>query len=344
MHKKISMSRSTDVVRPRFLFVFLIAFVLFFRAAAQQTHEEVVRPVDYLLALPDGYKDDTVKKWPLILFLHGSGESGADLEKVKVHGPPKLIEQGKKLPFIVVSPQAPEARLGWQTEDLYFLLQECKRRYRVDADRIYLTGLSMGGFGAWALAIKHPEEFAAVVPICGGGDTADIWKLRNMPVWCFHGGKDSTVPIARDREMVEALRRYNPSVRFTVYPELGHNSWTVTYENDSLYQWMLTKTKFSYPESPVDAGVLKQYTGTYTAHESGQLDTVVISVDDGKLRATVRSKEAFELKHASDNIFFIQGNLPVDIRFSRNAAGKVTGFVVYENERIRFEKLLPGKK
>src|SRR5581483_7526927 len=119
------------------------------RMEAQQTHEQYIRPVNYLLYLPDGYQQqDTVKKWPLLLFLHGSGERGDDLEKVKTHGPPKLIAQGKKFPFIVVSPQAPQGQ-GWSTADLYALLQNCKQKYRVNADRIYLTGLSMGGFGTW---------------------------------------------------------------------------------------------------------------------------------------------------------------------------------------------------
>ncbi len=321
-------------------FFFLICFALYFRVNAQQTHEKVVRPVDYLLSLPDGYKDDSTKTWPLMIFLHGSGESGYDLEKVKVHGPPKLIEQGKKFPFIVVSPQAPQAQFGWNADDLYFLLQECKRIYRVDPDRIYLTGLSMGGFGTWVLAIKHPEEFAAVVPICGGGDTADIWKLRNMPVWCFHGAKDSTVAIARDQIMVDALKKYNPSVRFTVYPDLGHNSWTVTYENDSLYQWLLQQKKFTYKEIPINVSLLKEYTGTYAGPER---DTVDVSIDQDKLFAKIRGKQTFELKPASNTLFFIQENMPLDIQFSKSPAGRITGFIVYENKKDKFEKILSGK-
>ena len=177
---------------------------------AQQTHEQYIRPVNYLLYLPEGYLQDTLKKWPLLLFLHGSGERGNDLEKVKTHGPPKLIEQGKKFPFIVVSPQATSQEHGWSTADLYALLQNCKQQYRVDADRVYLTGLSMGGFGTWSLAIEHPEEFAAIVPICGGGDTTDVWKLRNTAVWCFHGAKDKNVPLAFSQKMIGALQAYNP--------------------------------------------------------------------------------------------------------------------------------------
>jgi len=301
---------------------------------AQQTHEKMVRLVNYLLYLPDGYQQDSSKSWPLMIFLHGSGERGNDLEKIKVHGPPKLIEQGKKFPFIVVSPQADQG--GWDARELYNLLQECKHAYRVDPDRVYLTGLSMGGFGTWDLAIKHPEEFAAIVPICGGGDTAEIWKLRNMPVWCFHGAKDSSVPIAMEQKMIRALQNYNPSVRFTVYPEAGHDSWTATYNNDSLYQWLLLQKKFRYEQAAINPSLLKEYAGNYAGPEN---DTVVIRVDNNKLFATTRNNRSFELKPASSTVFFIEQKGPVDIQFSKDAKGKVTGFIVYENKRMEYKRL-----
>ncbi|MCK7555450.1 alpha/beta hydrolase-fold protein [Chitinophaga sedimenti] len=154
---------------------------------AQQTAEKFVIETKYLLALPEGYSADTAQRWPLLIFLHGAGETGTDINKVKAHGPAKLIEAGKKYPFIVVSPQT--STYGWQPDQVYQLLLNLKKQYRVDNDRIYLTGLSMGGFGTWALAIKHPEEFAAIAPICGGGDTTDIWKLRYTPPGVFTGQK-----------------------------------------------------------------------------------------------------------------------------------------------------------
>ena len=128
--------------------------------SAQQTAEKFIHETRYLLYLPEGYHQDTNHKWPLVMFLHGSGESGADLQKVKVHGPPKLVEQGRKFPFILVSPQS-DVGSGWNTDQLYHLLLDLKKNKRVDDQRIYLTGLSMGGFGTWDLAMKHPEEFAA---------------------------------------------------------------------------------------------------------------------------------------------------------------------------------------
>ena len=144
--------------------------------------------------------------WPLLLFLHGSGERGENLDRVKVHGPPKLIAAGKEFPFIVVSPQCPSRSRGWQPHELSALLDDIVEKYKVDKDRIYITGLSMGGFGTWSLAGFSPDRFAALVPICGGGDPNTARRLARMAVWVFHGGKDPTVPLKRSEEMVEALK------------------------------------------------------------------------------------------------------------------------------------------
>src|SRR5216683_2915815 len=185
--------------------------------------------LDYLLYLPPGYDKET-KSWPLVLFLHGAGESGQDLNKVKVHGPPKLVEHGKEFPFIVVSPQAP--RMGWDVQTLNALLDDVVASHRVDKDRIYVTGLSMGGFGTWSLAAAYPDRFAALVPICGGGNTADAMKLKNIPIWVFHGAKDNVVPPARSQAMVKALEAAGAEhVKFTLYPNANHDSWTETYNN-----------------------------------------------------------------------------------------------------------------
>lgn len=191
--------------------------------------------LDYLLFLPQGY-EQSKKKWPLMLFLHGSGESGHDLAKVKAHGPPKIVETKPDFPFILVSPQSPGR--GWNPETLNGLLDEIIRTYRVDADRVYLTGLSMGGFGSWELAAAHPEKFAAVAPICGGGNPQDASKLAKLPIWVFHGAKDPVVPIQRSKDMVEALKAAGSNVKFTIYPEAQHDSWTETYNNPEFYQWL----------------------------------------------------------------------------------------------------------
>ncbi len=210
-----------------------------------QLNKQVAVEIDYLLHLPEGY-GETSKKWPLMLFLHGAGERGSDLDKVKVHGPPKLVSRGKSLPFIVASPQCPSAR-SWsdpaQVQVLIALLDDLVEKYQVDESRVYLTGLSMGGYGTWALASSRPERFAAIVPICGGGQPRMARQLRDVPIWVFHGAKDNVVPLAQSEQMVEAVKAAGGDVQFTVYPEAQHDSWTATYDNPKLYEWLLSHRK-----------------------------------------------------------------------------------------------------
>lgn len=210
-----------------------------------QLNKQVAVEIDYLLHLPEEY-GQTSKKWPLMLFLHGAGERGSDLDKVKVHGPPKLVAQGKTLPFIIASPQCPTGR-SWsdpaQVQVLIALLDDLVEKYQVDESRVYLTGLSMGGYGTWALASSRPERFAAIVPICGGGQPRMARQLRDVPIWVFHGAKDNVVPLAQSEQMVEAVKAAGGDVQFTVYPEAQHDSWTATYDNPKLYEWLLSHRK-----------------------------------------------------------------------------------------------------
>jgi len=199
-------------------------------------------PLRYLVHVPPAAEKDKAKRWPTILFLHGAGERGDDLELVKKHGPPKIVQTRKDFPFIVISPQCPRGT-WWSMPALNDLLDEVAARYPIDPDRIYLTGLSMGGFGSWALATEYPKRFAAVVPICGGGDRRDVERLKDVPIWVFHGGKDGVVPVERTEEMVEALREVHGRVRFTVYPDAGHDSWTKTYDDEELYEWLLRQRR-----------------------------------------------------------------------------------------------------
>ena len=148
---------------------------------------------------------------------------------------------GKKFPFILVSPQSPGR--GWNPDTLSALLDDVEKNYRVDKNREYLTGLSMGGYGTWALAAAQPHRFAAVAPICGGGNPKDAEKLKALPIWVFHGAKDPTVPLARSQEMVDALKSAGSEVKFTIYPDAVHDSWTETYDNPEFYTWLLSHTK-----------------------------------------------------------------------------------------------------
>ena len=210
---------------------------------AMKLQRPVVMKIGYLLYLPKDY-GKTQDKWPLMIFLHGAGERGSDLNKVKVHGPPKLIERGKDLPFIIVSPQCPSGH-WWPTkvETVMALIDEIVEKYNVDESRIYLTGLSMGGYGTWAIACAHPERFAAIVPICGGGQPYLASRLRDVPVWAFHGEKDPVVPVRESQRMVAVVNAAGGNARLTVYPDAQHDSWTQTYDNPDLYTWLLSHTK-----------------------------------------------------------------------------------------------------
>jgi predicted peptidase len=213
-------------------------------APGEQQGAQLNRPrnvaMDYLLYLPKNYEEK--ESWPLLLFLHGAGERGDDLELVKIHGPPKLISQGMDFPFIVVSPQCAADR-HWQAVELAALLDEVCENHRVDEDRIYVTGLSMGGFGTWALAAYEPERLAAIVPICGGGERFWARNIAHLPTWVFHGAKDEAVPLERSEEMVEAQKGAGAEPKFTVYEDVEHDSWTQTYENPQVYEWLLAQSR-----------------------------------------------------------------------------------------------------
>jgi len=201
--------------------------------------------LDFLLQLPEGYDapENADKKWPLLVFLHGAGERGTDLEQLKKHGPPKLIEAGHRFPAIVISPQCP-ADSWWTSEPVLELIDHAEKTHRVDPSRLYLTGLSMGGYGSWHFASLAPHRFAAVVPVCGGGVPYHMRKLTSLPIWVFHGQKDAVVPLEESDRLVKALEKNgNPNVKFTVYPEAGHDSWTAAYDTPELWEWLFAQQR-----------------------------------------------------------------------------------------------------
>ena len=203
--------------------------------------------VNYLLFLPKGYDANADKRWPLMLFLHGVGERGTDLWKVATHGPPKNVATNPDFPFILVSPQCPDHQI-WSRDVLLGLLDDIIANYAVDTNRVYLTGLSMGGYGTWDLGLTHPERFAAIVPICGGGELITMMlssgdqrrALMNLGIWAFHGGKDPLVPLTESQRMVDVAKKLGlPDVKLTVFPDAGHDSWTEAYNTPELYEWLL---------------------------------------------------------------------------------------------------------
>jgi predicted peptidase len=199
--------------------------------------------LDYLLYLPKDYDQNGSKKWPLILFLHGAGERGDNVQFVKIWGPANIVEQ-KDLPFIVLSPQCPSDK-SW-VNLLYpvkKLLDEITIKYHVDLSRIYLTGLSMGGYGTFLMMENYPQYFAAYASICGGGNPMTVSRYKHVPGWVFHGDQDRAVPIGNSQVMVDSLKAKGADVKFTVYKGMDHYSWIPAYSESGLFEWFLTKQK-----------------------------------------------------------------------------------------------------
>jgi pimeloyl-ACP methyl ester carboxylesterase len=192
--------------------------------------------LDYLVYLPDGYYRSS-RRWPLILALHGRGEAGEDIGRLRGQGLSRRVEEKGGLPFVIVAPQCGD--WAWNPAALDRLLDEVLKRYRIDADRVYLVGNSMGGNGTWAWAAHSPDRFAAIAPICGRGEPAWARRLKGIPTWAFHGADDRIVPPEQSERMIEALKEAGGDARLTLYPGVGHDSWTPTYANPRFYEWLL---------------------------------------------------------------------------------------------------------
>lgn len=294
-------------------------------AGAQQTPKKHVIETDYLLYLPQGYdQNDTTRQWPVVVFLHGAGETGTDLEKVKTHGPPKMIAAGHQFPAIVVSPQV--RSYGWKPDRLIELVQDVMQTYRTDPERIYLTGISMGGFGTWQTAQEYPGFFAAIIPICGGGNPEKMYTLANTPVWCFHGEKDNIVSVDQSKQSMEALRKFNPDAKLTLYPEAFHDSWTETYDNPEVFDWLFAQRRFHYTEKQIDPQILQSYAGTY----GNEHNTFELKAQGNTLRLWREDQELMTWTPASEDTFFpAPGQWELFMKFAHNGAGAVEGFTVY---------------
>jgi hypothetical protein len=193
----------------------------------------------------------------------------------------------------------------------------------------------MGGFGTWNIASKFPSVFAAIAPVCGGGDTTQVMKLRHMPVWVFHGAKDDVVNPEQSYRMVRALKKFNPDVKLTVYPEAKHDSWTLTYNNDSLYTWLLQQKKFHFPRITLNDKQLNEYAGTYVQATN---DTVRLIVEDGKL--VVKNQPQIELVPTNNNTFFVVMNdTEMEVKFKRNIRRKIDSLLVMDENLTQFRKV-----
>lgn len=203
-------------------------------------HKDAGKEAPYYVYTPPGYTGD--KAYPTILFLHGAGETDNEKRLLEVGLPAAIRKAEKRLPFIVVVPMA--LTKGWQADGpnarrALAQLDEVKKNFKVDEKRIYLTGLSMGGFGTWSLAAAYPDRWAAIAPICGGGNVNFAEKIKSIPTWNFHGDKDTAVNVKLSRDMIDALKKAGGDPKYTEYPGVGHNSWDAAYGTKELYTWLL---------------------------------------------------------------------------------------------------------
>ena len=210
-----------------------------------QAHKHTVeggQSLGYLLYLPDDHEE---ADYPLILFLHGSGERGTDLDQIKLFGLTQKIESGDDVTFIVIAPQCPpDTRWESYLPALKDIVDTVVDHYRVDTTRIYCTGLSMGGAGTWSLTTAYPDLFAAAIPICGRermelGYPERLQRITHLPVWCFHGDADPVVPVESSIYLTKHLREYGGNPKLTIYEGVDHDSWTQTYANPDIYDWLL---------------------------------------------------------------------------------------------------------
>ncbi len=198
----------------------------------------------YLPVLPEGYSSDTLKKWPVIIYLHGGSQRGTVLKRLYDNGIPDQVYRGRDFPFIILAPLCPK-HIRWSTEEWFGnFWNDISKRYRIDTTRVYLTGLSLGGSGTWYLAARYPGRFAAIAPISGFTRESDfidrhIGNLYAVAVWAFHGMKDDVVPFGETESLICKLEGKNPDVRFTAEPEVGHWMHWLIYPGNELYDWFL---------------------------------------------------------------------------------------------------------
>lgn len=195
----------------------------------------------YLLYTPVDYEVDSDASFPLVVFLHGGGQSGSDLERVTDHGIPQRIRQGESFPFVMLAPLNPGVSKFWDDYAVMALIDEVCASNRVDRKRIYLTGMSRGGDGAWRLAMNNPDRFAALSIVCGASaPTVYAFWIKKIPIWVFHGAEDPIVPLSVPEAMVTALRAVGADIRFTIYPKVGHDAWDKAYGDSEHLHWLLS--------------------------------------------------------------------------------------------------------
>ncbi|MDF2517356.1 MAG: prolyl oligopeptidase family serine peptidase [Sphingobacterium sp.] len=229
-----------------YFYPYLLPVIIFSFFTSQSIAQEKLK-VNYkrLTYLPKSYNTDT-SKYPLVIYLHGGSQKGNDLEKLKVYGLPYLADKGRNFDFVMVAPQCPEGRY-WSTENWFdSLYNEVASNYRIDKSRVYITGISMGGYGTYTAALDHPEKIAAIVPLCGGvndSDTTRICTLKNIPILTFHGTADTEISIQETERIEEYLKKCNGNITFHRLEGEGHGIQYLYETKPEIYEWLLRQRK-----------------------------------------------------------------------------------------------------
>ena len=263
----LATARAVPTLRARMktLAIFVSLFTAFTLARADEYEARTFAGPDgatlpYRLLVPKNY--DKAQKYPLVLFLHGAGERGTDNNAQLRHGAPLFLkpEVREKFACFVVAPQCPNDQTwspvkGWTGPNAFSdepaapmklalgALDALLKEFSIDTDRLYVTGLSMGGYGTWDAITRAPGRWAAAAPICGGGDATRIAAAKAVPVWAFHGLNDPTVPVVRSREMIDALRAASGTPLYSEYPYTSHDSWSIAYGEPELLPWMFAQRR-----------------------------------------------------------------------------------------------------
>ena len=304
-------------------FIFLFSMMAIQLGRGQQLEKTSLVKTEYLINLPVNYDKNRSKKWPLMIYLHG-GLQSPTIDGLKQDFLPYQMNHGMELPFIVVSPLCNTGL--WNVGILNFLLEDVLAAYRVDEDKVFLTGHSLGGYGTWEWAFDNPEKFAAIVPVSGCSNEEDrkiAWKLRNTPIWLFHGDTDEVVEIDCNVEIAQSLENYGGNLKFTKYRNTGHDTWEQTYRNKDLYQWLLRQDRNKNVPKKIQLkeNTLKRYQGNYTLDG----DTLSISPDNGQLKVSMGQGHSRKLLAESETIFSFEKNPFGGILFTIER-GKVSGF------------------
>lgn len=222
--------------------------------------DKMEHKLPYRLLKPKDY--DPKKSYPLVVFLHGAGERGSDNANQMKHGVPQFASEANRTayPCFLIAPQCPTGKqwvgVDWSAAAHSMpkdpassaaltlgLIAELQKEFPIDSKRIYLTGLSMGGYGTWDLIARRPELFAAAVPVCGGGDEKTAATIAKLPIWAFHGDKDGAVPVARSRNMIAAIEKAGGAAKYTEYAGVGHDSWNKAYSDAKMFEWLFSQKR-----------------------------------------------------------------------------------------------------